>query len=286
MIVAALTGALTSGYSANDFARLRGLLLGGVGAFVIGLLDDRLDLSPRIQLALHVGLSIVAVASLLWLERFTLPVWGYVALDDYAWGAWVYVPLTIIWVVGMINTVNWLDGLDGLAAGVGVILCATLAIHMHRVGQTSVALLPLALLGALLGFLPFNVAPARLFLGSAGAVFLGYMMGGMGLVAGGRIATVLLVMGLPIVDVAWQIFDRLRRRRSPGVADRGHLHFRLQDMGLSTRVIVLLYWVLCALFAVVALTVTSRLHKLLTLGGIGVVVVGVLAVLSDRRRSP
>ena len=284
--VAALTGALTSGYSGNDFARLRGLVMGGVGAFAFGLLDDRFELSPRVQLALQVILSIVAVASLLWLERFTLPVWGYVALDDYAWGPWVYIPLTMVWIVGMINTVNWLDGLDGLAAGVGVILCVALAIHMHRVGQPSVALLPLALLGALLGFLPFNVAPARLFLGSAGAVFLGYMLGGMGLVAGGRIATVLLVMGLPIVDVAWQIFDRLRRRRSPGSSDRGHLHFRLQDLGLSTRVIVLLYWGLCAVFAVVALTVTSRVYKLLTLVGIGVVVVGLLAALSDRRRDP
>jgi UDP-GlcNAc:undecaprenyl-phosphate GlcNAc-1-phosphate transferase len=283
--VAALTGTLTAGYSPSDFTRLRGLVVGGLGAFAFGLVDDRLDLSPRVQLVLQAILSIIAIASLLWLERFTLPVWGYVALDDFSWGTLIYVPLTIVWMMGMMNTVNWLDGLDGLAAGVGVILCAALAIHMHRVGQFSVALLPLALLGALLGFLPYNVAPARLFLGTAGAFFLGYTLGGLGLVAGGRIATVLLVMGLPIVDVAWQIFDRLRRRRSPGAADRGHLHFRLQDLGLSNRTIVLLYWGLCAVFAVVALTVTSRVQKLLTLVGIGVVVIGVLAVLSDRKRA-
>jgi UDP-GlcNAc:undecaprenyl-phosphate GlcNAc-1-phosphate transferase len=285
VVAAATAGILTGGYSGSDYVRLRGLIAGGAVAVVAGLLDDRFDLSPGVQMALHLLLAIVASVSLLWLERFTLPFLGYVALDDYAWGAWVYIPLTVVWVTGMINTVNWLDGLDGLAAGVGAILCVTLAIHMHRVDQTSVALLPIGLLGALIGFLPFNVAPARLFLGSAGAVFLGYMLAGMGLVAGGRIATVLLVMGLPIVDVAWQIFDRLRRRRSPGDADRGHLHFRLQDVGLSTRLIVLLYWGFCVVLALVALTVVSRLYKLITLIGLGVIVAGLLAVLS-RRQDP
>ena len=282
--VAAWYGGLTAGYSPNDFLRLRGLLIGGLGAFTLGLADDRFDLSPRLQLLCQLAISLVAVATLLWLERFTLPVFGYVALDAYPWGPWIYVPLTIVWMMGMMNTVNWLDGLDGLAAGVGAILCLVLAIHMHRVGQPGVALLPLALLGALLGFLPFNVAPARVFLGG-GVFFLGYVLGGLGLVAGGRVATVLLVMGLPIVDVAWQIFDRVRTRRPPGQGDRGHLHFRLLDLGLSERAIVLLYWGLCALFGVLALTVSSRLYKLSMLIGIGLVVVGALVFLSRRRPS-
>ena len=148
--------------------------------------------------------------------------------------------------------------------------------------STCTALLPLALLGALLGVLPFNFAPARVFLGSAGAFFLGYALAGLGLIAGGRVATVLLVMGLPIVDVAWQIFDRVRRRRSPTQADRGHLHFRLLDLGLSQRTIVLIYWGFCALFGLVALFVSSRFYKLLALTTIGVVVVILLAWLSRR----
>jgi len=280
--VAAWQGALTAGYQPDDFTRLNGLLIGGLGAFVFGLIDDRFDLPPWPQLACQFALSLVALATLLWLERFTLPVFGLVALNDYPWGAWVYVPLTILWMMGMMNTVNWLDGLDGLAAGVGAILCLVLAIHMRSVGQPSVALLPLALLGALAGFLPYNVAPARIFLGSAGAFLLGYALGGLGLIAGGRVATALMVMGLPVVDVAWQIFDRVRHHRSPGQADRGHLHFRLLDLGLSQRAIVLLYWGFCALFGVLALTVSSRLYKLLALVGIGVGVVIVLAWLSRR----
>jgi UDP-GlcNAc:undecaprenyl-phosphate GlcNAc-1-phosphate transferase len=281
--VAAWCRVLTLGYSAEDFTRLNGLLIGGLGAFLFGLLDDRFDLPPGPQLAFQFLLSLVALATLLWLERFTLPFLGYVELEAYPWGPWVYVPLTVLWTMGMMNTVNWLDGLDGLAAGVGAILCLVLAIHMHRVGQPSVALLPLALLGALLGFLPYNVAPSRVFLGSAGAFFLGYALGCLGLIAGGRVATVLLVMGLPIVDVAWQIFDRLRHRRSPAEADRGHLHFRLLDLGLSKRAIVLIYWGFCGLFGVLALAVSSRVYKLLALAGIGVVVVVVLAFLSRVR---
>jgi UDP-GlcNAc:undecaprenyl-phosphate GlcNAc-1-phosphate transferase len=283
--VAAWRGALFAGYSAGDFLRLTGLLVGGAGAFLFGLVDDRWELPAWPQFACQFLLSLVAVATLLLLERFTLPVVGYVALSDYAWGAWVYVPLTVLWVMGMMNTVNWLDGLDGLAAGVGAILCLVLAVHMHRTGQPSVALLALALLGALVGFLPYNVAPARIFLGSGGAFFLGYALSGLGLIAGGRVATVLLVMGVPIVDVAWQIFDRLRRRRSPVRGDRGHLHFRLLDLGLSQRSIVYVYWAFCALFGVLALVVSSRLYKLLALVGIGAAVIAILAVLSRADRT-
>ena len=282
--VAAWRGILTAGYNGDDFTRLNGLLIGGLGAFLFGLLDDRFELSPKVQLACQFVLSLVAVSTLIILERFTLPFFGYVELHAYSWGRWLSVLLTIFWMMGMMNTVNWLDGLDGLAGGVGAILCLVLAIHMHRVGQSSVALLPLALLGVLVGFLPYNFG-ARIFLGSAGAFFLGYALGGLGLIAGGRVATVLLVMGLPIVDVAWQIFDRLRHRHSPGQADRGHLHFRLLTLGLSSRTIVLLYWGFCALFGVLALVVSSRLYKLLALAGIGVVVVVVLAWLSRRAKA-
>jgi UDP-GlcNAc:undecaprenyl-phosphate GlcNAc-1-phosphate transferase len=272
-------GILTAGYSDSDVLRLKGLVIGGTLAFLFGLLDDRFDLSPWPQFVFQFALSLVALATLLWLERFTLPFFGTVRLNSYPWGPWIYVPLTILWTMGMINTVNWLDGLDGLAAGVGAILCLVLAIHMHRAGQTSVALLPLALIGALAGFLPYNIAPASVFLGSGGAFFLGYALASLGLIAGGRTATVLMVMGLPIVDVAWQIFDRVRHKRSPIQSDRGHLHFRLRDLGLSKRTIVILYWGFCALFGLLALIVAPW-QKLAALMTIGVGVILVLALLS------
>jgi len=283
--VAAWRGVLTEGYSSSDTLRLTGLLLGGAMAFLFGLLDDRFNLSPWPQFAFQFVVSLVALATLLWLERFTLPFFGTIRLNDYPWGPLVYVPLTVLWVMGMINTVNWLDGLDGLAAGVGAILCLVLAIHMrYRAAQpqASVALLPMALMGALAGFLPFNIAPAQVFLGTAGAFFLGYALAGLGLIAGGRTATVLMVMGLPIVDVAWQIFDRLRHKRSPVRGDRGHLHYRLRDLGLSKRVIVFIYWAFCSMFGLLAL-IAAPWQKLVALLSISVVVILTLVFLSRRR---
>jgi UDP-GlcNAc:undecaprenyl-phosphate GlcNAc-1-phosphate transferase len=282
--LAAWRGGLTAGYGPDDTLRLRGLLIGGFFASLFGLLDDRFDLRPGPQFAFQFVLSLIALATLLWLERFTLPFFGIVRLDDYVWGPLVYVPLTVLWIMGMINTVNWLDGLDGLAAGVGVILCLVLAIHMRYLAdppQPSVALLPLALMGALVGFLPYNVAPARVFLGSAGTFLLGYALAALGLIAGGRTATVLMVMGLPIVDVAWQILDRVRRHRSPVQGDRGHLHYRLRDLGLSQRAIVLLYWGFCAAFGLLAL-IAAPWQKLIALVSIGVIVILVLVFLSRR----
>ncbi|MBN1815252.1 MAG: undecaprenyl/decaprenyl-phosphate alpha-N-acetylglucosaminyl 1-phosphate transferase [Anaerolineae bacterium] len=265
---------------AKEPVRLLGLLAGSAFLFIVGLIDDRWELRPLPQFVAHFAAAIIAILTYIQLERFNNPLTNTeVVLPMIA-----YVPMTVFWVTGMITTVNWLDGLDGLSAGVGAILCVVLAIHMHSVGQPSVAILPLALLGALLGFLPYNFAPARVFLGSAGAFFLGYALSALGLIAGGRVATVLLVIGLPIVDVAWQIFDRLRRRRSPARGDRGHLHFRLLDLGISQRTIVLLYWGFCALFGVLTLTISSRLYKLIALVGIGVVVILVLTWLSRRRQ--
>jgi UDP-GlcNAc:undecaprenyl-phosphate GlcNAc-1-phosphate transferase len=282
--LAAWRGYLTAGYGPDDALRLKGLLIGGAVASLFGLLDDRFDLPPGPQFAFQFILSLIALATLLWLERFTVPLVGTVRLNDYPWGILVYVPLTILWVMGMINTVNWLDGLDGLAAGVGAILCLVLAIHMRYLAdqpQFSVALLPLALMGALVGFLPYNVAPARVFLGSAGAFLLGYALAALGLIAGGRTATVLMVMGLPIVDVAWQIFDRVRRRRSPVQGDRGHLHYRLRDLGLSQRAIVLIYWGFCALFGLLAL-IAAPWQKLIALLSISAIVILTLVLLSRR----
>ena len=259
--------------------RLLGLVLGSAWMFLVGLADDRWDLSPLVQLLAQVLAAVIAIATLIFIERVNNPLTNQVAVFPPA----LVVALTMFWVVGMINTVNWLDGLDGLAAGVTAILCVVLAVHMYRTGQFSVVILPLALLGAVVGFLPYNFVPARVFMGG-GALFLGYALGCLGIIAGARVATVLLVMGIPIVDVAWQIVDRLRHGRPPTLGDRGHLHLRLLDLGLSQRLIVLVYWTFCGLFGLLALTIASRLLKLVALLALGGVVIVVMSFLSRRKR--
>jgi UDP-GlcNAc:undecaprenyl-phosphate GlcNAc-1-phosphate transferase len=181
----------------------------------------------------------------------------------------------------MINTINFLDGLDGLATGVGAIVSAVLSIHMLREGQYSVALLPLALLGATLGFLPYNLPPARIFLGS-GAWLLGYAIATLGIAAGAKLALLLLVLGIPIVDVAWLIIARLRAGQSIGQGDRRHLHYRLLDAGLSHRQVLALYYGYGIALGAAALLINSRLLKLIALVLLGLGTLLFLAWLARR----
>jgi UDP-GlcNAc:undecaprenyl-phosphate GlcNAc-1-phosphate transferase len=265
----------------NEVRRFWGLIAGGLIAFIFGLIDDRFELPPGIEYLGYLLASIIAVANLIILERFNNPITNTTVVLP----ALLYIPLTLFWLTGMTVTVNWLDGLDGLAAGVAAILALVLSIHMARSQQYSVVPQALALMGASLGFLIYNVPPAKTFLGSNGAFFVGYTLGALGLIAGGRVATVLLVMGIPIVDVAWTILDRWRHGLSPFQGDRRHLHFRLKDAGLSTRTIVWIYWLFCAFSGFLALVLSSRLYKLVALLLLGTLTLVLLLYLSRDKQA-
>jgi len=260
----------------NELTRFVGIVAGLVFLFVMGYIDDRYELGPAPQYVIQAVSGLIAVLFLVFIERMMNPFNDQLFVFPH-W--WMTVVFTLLWIMGMINTVNFLDGLDGLVAGVGAIVSAVLAIHMMREGQYSVALLPLALLGATLGFLPFNFYPAKIFLGS-GSLILGYAIATLGIAAGAKLALLLLVLSIPIVDVAWLIISRLRAGESIGQADRRHLHFRLLDLGLSQRQVVLLYYAYCALLGTSALLISSRLLKLITLVALGLVTLGMLAWLA------
>ena len=261
----------------KEMMRLTGLLIGSLFVFVMGLVDDKWELGPLPQLACQLVAAGIAFFFLIFIERINNPL-----TDEVIVFPWPVVLLfTVFWIVGMMNTVNWLDGLDGLAGGVTAIACAVLAIHMYREGQYSVALLPLALLGSTLGFLPYNFHPARIFMGSSGSFFLGFALGTLAIISGAKMATVLLVMGLPIIDVAWQILNRLRRGTPSWRGDFGHLHYRLLEFGLSQRQIVLLMYLFCATFGALALLISSRMYKLYAILGLGAVTLLLLFALSQ-----
>jgi UDP-GlcNAc:undecaprenyl-phosphate GlcNAc-1-phosphate transferase len=278
----------------DDATRLRGLLLGSLVVVAGGLLDDWFDLKPWAQFAIQISGAVIAITHIIFIEVFTNPVgasfwerplisWFFTIEGDLVW---IWRPLailfTLFWVVGMINAVNWLDGLDGLATGVCTIAALLFAWHSNVLGQTTVALFPLALAGALLGFLPFNFSPARIFLGSAGAYFLGYQMATLSILSPAKLSTAMLVLAVPIMDVAWQIIDRIRRGQNPLQGDRGHLHFRLSDGGLPTRWIVIGYYLVAIAFGLVAIFAPSGLFKLLLLLGISALVFLLLIWLSKR----
>jgi len=260
----------------SELTRFVGIVAGLCFLLVMGYIDDRYELGPGPQYVIQAVSGLIAVLFLVFIERMMNPFNDQLFIFPY-W--WMTVIVTLLWIMGMINTVNFLDGLDGLVAGVGAIVSAVLALHMLREGQYSVALLPLALLGATLGFLPFNFYPARIFLGS-GSLILGYAIATLGIAAGAKLALLLLVLSIPIVDVAWLIISRLRAGESIGQADRRHLHFRLLDLGLSQRQVVLLYYAYCALLGTSALLINSRLLKLITLVALGLATLGMLAWLA------
>jgi UDP-GlcNAc:undecaprenyl-phosphate GlcNAc-1-phosphate transferase len=133
--------------------------------------------------------------------------------------------------------------------------------------------------------LPWNFSPARIFMGSNGSYFLGFAVAALGIIGGARMATVLMVLGLPILDVAWLIWRRKRRGLSPGQGGRDHLHFRLLDLGFGQRQIVLGYCAFCAAFGVLALSIGPRIYKLIALVVLGAIVLAVLTWAENRGES-
>jgi len=227
------------------------LFAGGLGAAIIGALDDRYDLRARWQLLGQVGLAFVAVA---------LGIGIAVANNPLGEGVIRFSPpfsvgFTVFWIVGMMNSINWIDGLDGLSTGVALIASITLGLLSltTQVSQPLIAVLCFALAGALAGFLRWNFHPARIFSGTSGVQFVGYTLAVLSILGSAKVAVALLVLGVPIIDTFWIIVGRLTRRRSPFAPDRSHIHHRLLDLGLSHRNTVLVIYAICVALAILAL---------------------------------
>lgn len=263
----------------DDALRLRGVILGSLIFFIGGLIDDFFELSPWLQFVIQFIGAVVAMGHIIFIEVFSNPLTG-----EAQWIDWRPLALfiTLLWIVGIINSVNWLDGLDGLAAGVGTIAALLFAWHSLRLGQDAVAAFPLAMAGALLGFLPFNFVPARIFLGTAGAYVLGYNLATLSILSPAKIATALLVLAIPILDGLWRVIDRIRRGQSPFYGDRGHLHFRLADDDIPIRWIVLGYYGLSLTFGLVAIFAPGLL-KLAVLLFLGALILVLLIRFSYRK---
>jgi UDP-GlcNAc:undecaprenyl-phosphate GlcNAc-1-phosphate transferase len=169
------------------------------------------------------------------------------------------VGFTVLWIAGMINSINFIDGLDGLSSGIGLIAAVTLGVISltPQVGQPLVAVLCFALAGSLLGFLRWNFHPASIFVGTSGVMFIGYTLALLSILGTAKVAVAMLVLGVPIIDAFWIIVRRLVQGRSPFSPDRGHLHHRLLDIGLSHRQTVLLIYGICIGLGALAMLLTG-----------------------------
>ncbi|MCB9459895.1 MAG: undecaprenyl/decaprenyl-phosphate alpha-N-acetylglucosaminyl 1-phosphate transferase [Anaerolineaceae bacterium] len=272
-------------FDSLEVVRLVGLLLGGAFVFLIGFLDDLFELNYFWLFLGQILASAIAIGFQIIIEYFNNPITGS---QTDAWPYAVTVALTMFWLILMMNTVNFLDGLDGLTSGIAIIAGLLLFINSAfrlMPAQTSVSLLPLAMVGACLGFLIFNFHPSRVFLGGS-AVYLGYLIGALSIIGGAKMATILLVMGLPLMDLAWQAFSRLIRGRNPFQGDRGHLHFRLLDSNrMSHRQIVLSYYAFCAFFGGLTLVLESQLYKFIAFGVMLVLISIGFAIVARWRRN-
>jgi UDP-GlcNAc:undecaprenyl-phosphate/decaprenyl-phosphate GlcNAc-1-phosphate transferase len=232
----------------------RGVLLGAAVATVVGAVDDFRGLAPSTKLAGQVFAAAIPTAFGVWIDHFTFPFLGAVDLP-----AWVGVPISIVWIVAVMNMVNFLDGLDGLAAGVCAIAGVTFATLALSLGKTDPAILSAIVAGACLGFLRHNFFPARIFMGDSGALCLGFILASVSIQGLLKTASTvvlllpLLVLAIPILDTSFVVARRLKYNRPIYGADRSHLHHRFLNIGFSQRRAAVTMWLWCASLAGAAL---------------------------------
>lgn len=230
-------------------------LVGGAAlAALIGSLDDWFDLRARWQLAGQLVVAGVAVG-----------LGTTVSLLANPFGSSIHLPLVfgvafaVLWILGMINSINFIDGLDGLSSGVALIAALTLGTISLTgpIDQPAIALFCFAMAGALLGFLRWNLHPASIFVGTSGVMVIGYVLALLSILGSAKVAVALLVLGVPIIDTFWIIVRRLLEGRSPFSPDRGHIHHRLLDLGLSHAQTVLVIYAVCVALAVLSLVLSG-----------------------------
>lgn len=257
-----------------------GLVAGALVMAGLGVADDIVGVGARRKLGVQIVASMLAWAAGLRIKTVILPLVGTVDFGPLS------AVVTVVWFVGIMNALNLIDGLDGLAAGVGFFACVTNLVTawlMHSSGTTTTALLASTLAGSIIGFLLYNFHPATIFMGDTGSLFLGFILAavplfGVGTHKGGTALAILvplLALGLPIIDMLLAIVRRFLERRSIFAPDRGHIHHRLLDLGLTHRRAVLILYGASLLFTLVAIILYAgrRLEIGLALAALSFIVV-------------
>lgn len=263
--------------------QMQGILLGGIIILVLGVLDDSLTLKAMPKFIVQIVAAIVVVSHGCTIRFITNPFSSDVgACIDLGV---LSVPVTIIWIVTLTNAVNFIDGLDGLAVGVSAISAGTILVIALLVAEERVAVVMAALLGACLGFIPYNKNPAKIFMGDTGSTFLGFILATMSIQGMFKLYAVIsfgvpfLILGVPIFDICFAVIRRLAKHQSPMQADRGHIHHRLIDMGFSQKQTVAITYILTAILGLAAVVLTSsgEVKTLILIGT--VIVVGALGIM-------
>ena len=242
--------------------QLRGMLLGAVVIVILGIFDDIYALSAKLKFAVQIGAALIAVLMGNQIDYLSNP--NIFSSDPYWHLGVLSIPISVLWIVAITNAVNLIDGLDGLACGVSTISSMTMLVIALTVAEAQVAILMAALAGACIGFLPYNLNPAKIFMGDTGSTFLGFVLATVsiqGLFKSYAIisfAVPFLVLGLPIFDTCFAILRRLARGQSPMAPDRGHIHHRLIDMGFTQKQAVAVLYLISAILGLSAVVLTTN----------------------------
>lgn len=262
-------------------AQIRGILLGAIIIVVCGAIDDVVSIRPIIKLLVQILAAVLAIAHGVVIEFLMNPN-IFLGGEPLALGV-LAIPVSIVWIVAITNSVNLIDGLDGLAVGVSAISSATMLVIALLVPQGETAIILAALVGACLGFMPYNLNPAKIFMGDTGSLLLGYVLATVSVLGLFKFYAIvsfvvpMLALALPIFDTVFAFLRRLIRGQNPMKADRGHFHHRLMDLGLNQKQAVAVLYSISALLGLAAvLLATSGEHKLLimTIALIAAVLIG------------
>ena len=262
-------------------AQIVTLLAGAAFMLIIGLIDDIRGLNARVKLFGQLAAALAVCFSGLRIEQLVI---GEYPPVELGWISW---PLTALWIVGVTNALNLIDGLDGLAAGISAITCGAMSVFAWYMNQPVTAVIMLALLGSLMGFLFLNFNPARVFMGDSGSLFIGFILSAVSIQCANLgmvrpdgkpfptvvgLALPMLCMGVPILDTLFSILRRVMQRRGIFSPDRGHIHHRLLAMGLRQHQVALMVYVVTLFAAGVGMSMIFLWTHSLRIAGVFVFV--------------
>jgi len=274
--------------------RLLGILIATIFLSVVMLVDDFKGLPPYTKLVAQILTALILIAAGVGITYLNNPFGLVIKLDNIAWpiqiGADVYHfvffadMLFVVWLVLLTNATNFIDGLDGLAGSLSFVAAVILGVMSLQMGQISTAILASIFAGSILGFLFFNLPPARIFLGDTGSMFLGMMLAVLTFVTGGKLATVFAVFALVIIDAFYVIVKRIIRRQNPfTTADQTHLHHRFLRAGFSNQGALITIIIFSFTFGLATLYLEPK-AKLITIGILTILTIGMFIILDLKRQ--
>ncbi len=241
--------------------QLRGMLLGAVIIVILGIFDDIYALPALPKFGVQIVAAVIAAGAGNMIEILSNP--NILSSNPYWELGWLAWPVTVIWIVAVTNAVNLIDGLDGLACGVSTISSLSMLVITLVLCEGNVAIILAALAGGCIGFLPYNLNPAKIFMGDTGSTFLGFVLGVVSIQGMFKMYSVIsfvvpfLMLGLPIFDTAFAFIRRIAKGQSPMKPDRSHVHHRLIDMGFSQKQAVAVLYIVSAILGLSAVVLTT-----------------------------